>query len=261
MASRPKLLRRADGTLLVQRFAPIRRVEHVLGITVFVMLVLTGFPQRYHDAGWATSLLGFFGGLEQTREIHRIVGLVFAGHAVFHLGAIAIGTLTRRMRLSLLPTPRDLRDAWKMLRYYLGSSKAQPDLPKFDYRQKFEYIGLVLGGLVMLLTGLMLMYPHLVVAWLPGELIPAAQVAHSNEAMLALLVLVIWHAYGASLNPEVFPIDTCIFTGYLTADELKERHAEEYRRLFPAGHNDIETAAGPDDTEPADAQAETPPDG
>lgn len=234
MAS-PTLFKRPDGTLLVERFTPIRRVEHVFGIIVFVLLVLTGFPQRYPDTTWAQALLGLFGGLESTRDTHRVVGYIFAGHAVVHLTAIMVGVLTRKMRLSLLPTTRDFRDAWMTLRYYLGFRRNKPPLPKFDYRQKFEYIGLVLGGLVMIVTGFILMFPNAFATLFPGQLIPAAQVAHSNEAILALLVLVVWHIYSAVFSPEVFPLDTCIFTGYLTAEELEERHEDEFKRLFPNG--------------------------
>ena len=54
--------------------------------------------------------------------------------------------------------------------------------------------------------------------------------------MLAFLVLVIWHIYGAVLSPEVFPIDRSIITGYVSAEELEEHHAQEYDRLFPHGH-------------------------
>ena len=88
----------------------------------------------------------------------------------------------------------------------------------------------------MVASGVVLMYPMLLAQFLPASLIPAAQVAHSNEAMLAFLVLVIWHIYGAVLSPEVFPIDRSIITGYVSAEELEEHHALEYDRLFPNGH-------------------------
>ena len=40
-------------------------------------------------------------------------------------------------------------------------------------------------------------------------------------------------------------MDTCVFTGYLTKDELRERHALEFRRLFPGEpvHGEEETVA------------------
>jgi formate dehydrogenase subunit gamma len=241
--ARARIIKKEDGSVHVERFSPLRRVEHVVAIVTFVTLVVTGFPQRFVEAGWARWLIQAFGGLETARFVHRCAGVVFTAHAVLHIGAIVVGTLSKRMRLTMLPTPRDISDAWQTLRFYLGKREDKPAYPKFDYRQKFEYLGLVLGGLVMISTGLVLMYPAAVATLLPGQVIPASQLAHSNEAMLALLVLVIWHIYGASLSPEVFPLDTTIFTGYLSAEELRERHELEYARLFPEGHSGEHPAA------------------
>ena len=94
-----------------------------------------------------------------------------------------------------------------------------------------------MGGLIMIFSGLILLYPAFTVAFLPGEAIPAARVAHTNEALFAFLVLLIWHLYGSHLSPEVFPMDTSIFTGYISKHELRERHYLEYKRLFP---NEVE---------------------
>lgn len=231
----PRMIRDRNGVVLVERFTPVRRAEHILLMASFLVLALTGFPQKYAEAAWSAWLLGVFGGLDTTRFIHRVSGLVFTVHSLTHILAFVVGTLTKRMRLTMLPTAQDLRDAWQNLRYYLGYRSHPPDLPKFDYRNKFEYIGIVLGGLVMITSGLALMYPTLVVPLLPGEFIAAARVAHTNEALLAMLVLVVWHVYAAHLSPAIFPLDRSIFTGYIPLEELRERHQREYRLLFPNG--------------------------
>jgi formate dehydrogenase subunit gamma len=229
----PKVIRRPDGTVLVERFAPIRRAEHWLVLITFVVLVVTGFPQKFHTTGWARWVFQALGGLDMVRSIHRIAGIVFAVHVSLHVLGFIVGILTHKMRWTMLPVPQDLRDAWQNLQYYLGFRKAPPQFPKFDYRQKFEYLGIVLGGMVMITSGLILLYPIETASLLPGEVIPAALVAHSNEAMLALLVLVVWHVYGSTLSPEVFPGDRSIFNGYIPLHELRERHGREYRRLRP----------------------------
>lgn len=227
-----RIITRKDGTVLVERFTPARRAEHILVLLTFVVLTLTGLPQKF-EGTTANAVLSALGGLDAARTVHRAAGIVFTVHAALHIGTLVVGLLRGRMRWTMLPTLQDLRDALGTLRYYLGLRPRAPLLPKFDYRQKFEYLGMVLGGLVMVASGLLLLYPGQFAAWLPGQLIPAAFVAHSNEAMLALLVLVVWHVYGSHLSPEVFPMDTCVFTGYLTKNELRERHALEFRRLFP----------------------------
>lgn len=45
----------------------------------------------------------------------------------------------------------------------------------------------------MVVSGIVLLFPITVAYWIPGAFIPAALVAHSSEAVLALLVLVVWH--------------------------------------------------------------------
>lgn len=232
----PEIIRLPNGQVMVKRFSLPRRFEHILAIVTFVALIVTGFPQKFDTSNFGHWVLGLFGGLDNARYVHRAFGVLFCLHAITHLMVAILGALRGTMRMSLLPVTQDLRDAWQNLRYYMGYREHGPKLPKFDYRQKFEYIGLVLGGLVMVASGLVLMYPMLLAQFLPASLIPAAQVAHSNEAMLAFLVLVIWHIYGAVLSPEVFPIDRSIITGYVSAEELEEHHALEYDRLFPHGH-------------------------
>jgi len=229
----PRIARRSDGTVIVERFSPARRLEHLFAIATFVALVVTGFPQKFYDTAWAHWLLELLGGLDGVRVVHRVVGLVFAGHLGTHLVVFVVGLLSGRMRPSLVPSIQDLRDAVTNLRYYLGFGTRPADLPKFDYRQKFEYLGLVLGGMVMIVSGLVLYFPRLFVAVLPGEVVPAARVAHSNEALLALVVLAVWHIYGAVLSPEVFPLDRSMVDGWMTAAELEHHHRREWERLFP----------------------------
>lgn len=235
MAS-PEIIQTPDGQVLVKRFSLARRAEHVLALVTFVALVVTGFPQKFDTSAFGHTVLGLLGGLENARLVHRLAGIVFTVHAAIHIAIFVLGGLSGRMRMTLLPVTKDVSDAWENLRYYMGHRKTPPDMPKFDYRQKFEYVGLVLGGLVMVFSGLVLMYPMATASLVPASIIPAAQVAHSNEAMLALLVLLIWHIYSAVLSPEVFPLDRSILTGYITAEELEEHHAAEYKRLFPQGH-------------------------
>ncbi len=62
---------------------------------------------------------------------------------------------------------------------------------------------------------------------LPGVLIPVAKVAHSNEAMMAFLVITVWHFYCAHLAPEVFPVDTSMFTGTIARARNEEEHPPE----------------------------------
>lgn len=218
-----------NGVLV--RFSRKQRIEHVLVMLVFLLLAVTGFPQKFHDTAWARWTVDVIGGLDRMRWLHRAAGILFAVISVFHVTSAALLVLLGKARASLVPTKQDFRDAIGNLRYYLGASKDPAKFDRFDYRQKFEYWGLVLGGMVMVATGFMLLYPGFVARLLPGELIPASKVAHSNEGLMAFLVVITWHIYNAHLNPDVFPFDTSIFTGRISRERMHHEHPLELERI------------------------------
>jgi formate dehydrogenase subunit gamma len=214
------------------RFSRRQRVEHALVMSLFIILAVTGFPQKFSDAGWARGLLALMGGVEFARAAHRFAGIVFALLTIVHLGTAVAFVATGRSKPSMIPGRKDFVDAIKTLRYYLGVSDEQAEFDRFDYRQKFEYWGLVMGGLLMVATGLILYFPLIVTRVLPGVVIPIAKVAHSNEGLMAFLVVITWHIYNAHLNPDVFPFDTAIFTGKIDRHRMATEHPLELRRLI-----------------------------
>lgn len=212
------------------RFTPVQRVEHASMMTLFSVLALTGLPQKFYDHPWAQTLTGWLGGVDSARTIHRGAGLLFAALVVVHVARLIVELSLGRMPLTMVPTRQDFRDAIQTLRYYFGVTDRQARFDRFDYRQKFEYWGLLLGAGVVVGTGLVLLYPMVAARWLPGEVIPAAQVAHSSEGLMAFLVVIVWHVYNAHLNPDVFPFDTSIFTGRISAERMHHEHPIEYER-------------------------------
>lgn len=216
------------------RFEPIQRLEHFLVMTLFTVLALTGIPQKFFDHGWARTLTGWLGGVDTARFLHRGAGILFGLVVVVHLTRVVLLVARGRAGLSLVPTRKDFRDAIVTLRYYLGVSEQQARFDRFDYRQKFEYWGLVLGATVVVATGSVLLYPSALTSVLPGQLVPAAQVAHSNEGLMAFLVVIVWHIYNAHFNPDVFPFDKTIFTGEISLERMRHEHPLEYERVVEA---------------------------
>jgi cytochrome b subunit of formate dehydrogenase len=215
----------------VERFSRQQRTEHLLVMTSFILLALTGFPQKFFEAGFSQFVVNALGGLDRVRWVHRAAGIVFSVLALFHIGAAVFSVLQEKASFALIPNKKDFADAITTLRYYLGLSNEQARFDRYDYRQKFEYWGLVLGGLLMVATGYVLLAPILVTKFFPGDVIPAAKVAHSNEGLMAFLVVITWHIYNAHLNPDVFPFDTSIFTGKVSRHRMEHEHPLELERL------------------------------
>ncbi len=213
------------------RFSRRERLEHLGVMTVFILLSVTGLPQKFYDSGWAQAIIFALGGIDRVRWIHRAAGLAFTLLTLVHLTTTIGLVMLGRAGLSLVPTRQDFQDAIGTLRYYLGASDVQARFDKFDYRQKFEYWGLVLGAVIVISTGLVLLFPIETALFLPGEVIPAAKLAHGNEGLMAFLVVIVWHIYNAHLNPDVFPFDTTIFTGKISEERLRHEHPVEYNRL------------------------------
>jgi formate dehydrogenase gamma subunit len=213
------------------RFSRLQRIEHLLVMVFFIVLVITGLPQEFFEAPWAEWIITGLGGIDTTRFIHRISGILFAALAVWHLGRVTLLVLLRKARPSMVPTFKDFSDAIGMLKYYLGLSEEHPKFDRYDYRQKFEYWGLMIGGIIMIVTGFILYLPIFFTEFLPGVIIPVAKVVHGYEALLAFLVIIIWHMYGAHFNPDVFPFDSSIFTGKISRERMEKEHPLELARL------------------------------
>ncbi len=215
----------------VVRFSKQQRTEHVLVMSTFLVLAITGFPQKFFEAGWSQAVVNGIGGLDRVRWLHRAAGVLFSLLCGFHIASAIFSVLLGKASFALIPSKKDFSDAITTLRYYLGLSNDQARFDRYDYRQKFEYWGLVLGGLLMVATGYVLLAPILVTKLFPGEVIPAAKVAHSNEGLMAFLVVITWHIYNAHLNPDVFPFDTAIFTGKVSRHRMEHEHPLELDRL------------------------------
>jgi cytochrome b subunit of formate dehydrogenase len=220
-------------TVYYRRFTLWQQAQHALVIVLFALLCLTGLPQKFYDSGWALWIVDLLGGIDRTRWVHRAAGVAFSVLLLAHVAVEFWRLVDGRGSLSMVPHRRDFTDAIQMLRYYVGLSDTQPRFDRFDYKQKFEYWGLVLGSIVVVSTGYVLLYPVAVTQWLPGAIVPVAMVAHSNEGLLAFLTIITWHIYSAVLAPEVFPLDTTMFTGRISEERLRHEHPLEHERLAP----------------------------
>jgi formate dehydrogenase subunit gamma len=223
---------RLDASEYAPRFSWWARGQHAAVIVLFGVLLLTGMPQKWPYVEASRWLIERLGGIFVARWLHRMAGVAFAALLMAHLAVAIAGVLSWRMRPSMMFSRQDFRDAIHFLSYCIGYADSQPRFGRFDYRQKFEYWGLVLGGVVMAVTGFILYFPIVTSRVLPAEFIPAAKTMHSYEALLAFLIILVWHLFAVVLSPESFPLDTTIFTGKIGKERLRHEHPLEYEELY-----------------------------
>jgi len=221
----------ADSTNYIVRFSVRQRIEHIALIVIFTALAVTGLLQRFYTGWFAEWAIVRIGGVETVRVIHRIFGGVFTLALFYHLVILTHGLVVKHSRQSMLLTRKDFTDVVDSLRYALGVRSGRPEFGRFNYRQKFEYWGLMFGSVIITATGLILMFPAAVTTILPGQFVAASVVIHGWEATLAVLTIIVWHFYEVMLRPDVFPADTSIFTGKISKQRMAEEHSLEYAEL------------------------------
>jgi cytochrome b subunit of formate dehydrogenase len=196
-------------------------------------LCLTGLPQRYCDADWARGLIFVMGGLDTVRLVHHLFGIMLLFQGIYHIiESVWEFVLAGPRRTAMLPRAQDVKDALGQVAYLAGIRREKPRFGRYDFRHKLEYWSVVWGTLVMAVTGLILLFPIVATSYLPGVIVTASKVAHSYEALLAVLGVALWHFYHAHVAGESFPMDTSIFTGRISAEKMRDEHPLEYEQLM-----------------------------
>ena len=213
------------------RFTLSQRIEHALLLASVTMLCVTGLPQRFVDAAWGQRLISCMGGLDWVRWMHHMFGVMLLSEALYHLIA-SLGELlfARSKAMAMFPRARDFRDAFHQVAHLIGMRAEEPQFGRYDFRHKIEYWSLVWGMLLMGVTGVILLFPTNATRLVPGSIVTASRVAHSYEALLAFLAIVLWHLYNAHFAAESFPMDTSIFTGKISVARMRKEHPLEYEQ-------------------------------
>jgi cytochrome b subunit of formate dehydrogenase len=210
-------------TQAYMRFPIARRIEHWVMMLSFTLLGLTGLPQRFPDAGLSLGILNVLGGIQGVRTIHHTAAIVMMFGTAWHILVMGYSVFVMRDQMSMLPTLQDAKDGLQALLYNIGFAKTYPQMGRYTFEEKMEYWAFVWGAAVMGATGFMMWNPITATQYLPGELIPAAKAAHGNEAVLAVLAIIIWHMYGVHIKR----FNKAMFNGKMTEKDMLHEHPLE----------------------------------
>jgi formate dehydrogenase subunit gamma len=222
---------------LYQRLSLAQRAQHICLAASFIVLVLTGMPLKFAHVGWSHYLHILFGGFAGARIAHRIAAVVMTTtwlwHGVYLLYRWDKAGFSLRS-WTMWPTRKDFVDFVDTVKHYAGLRKEPPQYARFNWKEKFDYFAVYWGMPIMVLSGLVLWFPVFFGNRLTDLGLGVAYIAHSDEALLAFMAILMWHLYNAHFDPEHFPMSSVWLSGELTESEIEREHPLEKAKLDSA---------------------------
>jgi cytochrome b subunit of formate dehydrogenase len=215
----------------VMRMSLHFRVAHGLVIVSFPTLVITGFALTYPESWWAAPLLALENGFNFRGGVHRAAAVVLLLATLYHLIHLIRVPPDRVFLRQMWPRLKDATDLIGMIRYNLGRSPRRPTFSMFNYAEKAEYWAFMWGTVVMAVTGFVLWFNNLSLAYLPKWVSDAATTIHFWEAVLATGSILIWHFYMVIFDPDVYPMERAWLTGKVSADHLRHTRPSYFQKL------------------------------
>lgn len=240
------------------RFTPFERFLHLLVVTSFLLLVITGMPLKFYYANWARILFDWIGGPDVARSLHRLGALITFLYFGLHLIDLAREFWARRgtvrdpatgrfsvKRLwgalfspdSMVPSLQDWRDFIAHQKWFFGKGE-KPQFDRWTYWERFDYFAVFWGVAIIGASGLIMWIPDTVTRFVPGWIINIAMVVHSDEALLAAGFIFTFHFFNTHFRLEKFPMDTVIFSGRISKTEMLHERRRWYDRLVAEGRLD-----------------------
>jgi len=223
--------RRRMRNPMMTRMTTNQRWQHLILLSSFIVLVITGFALKFPNS-WYAAVLGM--GEHLRSVIHRLAGVILIAAGIYHIFYLAKTREGRRLVFDLAPCPKDAFDAWGTMLYYLGLSKIKPKYGRFNYAEKAEYWALVWGTALMAVTGIMLWAKVWVGDLLARWWVDVATSVHFYEAILATLAILVWHFYQVFFDPDVYPMNWAWWDGKMPVEHYRHEHELDTESLAAA---------------------------
>ena len=209
------------------------RVQHLNLFINFTILVITGFTLKYPETFGFSVISDIAKGMTYRGLLHRLSGVAVLTLGGYHVLYLLFTKRGRGILIDMIPGLKDVKDLWETLKnnFFINRPAKVLKMPRFNYREKLEYLGLIWGTIVMTVTGFILWFKTQWLMYFPMWTWNLAQVIHLYEAYLATLTIIVWHFYSVVFNPDVYPMSWAWITGDLTEHEMEEEHGLELERM------------------------------
>jgi cytochrome b subunit of formate dehydrogenase len=240
-----------DDDEVFTRFTPFERFLHLLVVTSFLLLTITGMPLKFYYTNWAKVIFNLIGGADVARSLHHFGAVITFAYFGLHLCAL-VGMLWRNrqtvfhpetgrfepLRLvrsvfgpdSMVPSLQDWHDFIDHQKWFFGKGP-RPQFDRWTYWERFDYFAVFWGVAIIGFSGMVLWFPKFFTTFLPGWIINVSLVVHSDEALLAAGFIFTFHFFNTHFRIEKFPMDTVIFSGRISKTEMLHERKRWYDRL------------------------------
>lgn len=218
--------------VVFERFNIHLRLQHIGLFTSFIVLTVTGLPIKFEQSAVSQWVVSLFGNFDTMLAVHLAAGVVMLVAFFYHLLYLVISPVVlKKVSWAVVPGPKDFVDVFQDVQYFVGLRKDPPRFGRYSYKEKFDYWAVFWGMAIMGGSGLMMWFPQIAAQYMPRWVIDCARYAHTDEAILAISAIFIWHFFNVHLHPKVFPMNPVWYKGTLTREEMEEEHPLELERI------------------------------
>ncbi|HSM20723.1 MAG TPA: cytochrome b/b6 domain-containing protein, partial [Rubrivivax sp.] len=144
----------------VRRFTGGQMAVHVTIILTFLLLAATGLPLKFPETEWSKPIVDLLGGAAMAGWLHRLAGAITFGYFAVHIGMVLYDILVKKERgyfwgpKSMVPNLKDGQDFIGNIKYFLYLGP-KPQLDRWAYWEKFDYLAVFWGVAIIGFSGLM----------------------------------------------------------------------------------------------------------
>jgi cytochrome b subunit of formate dehydrogenase len=211
-----------------ERLNPSERLQHFLILTTFFTLVLTGFALKFK---WSIPFLPDATNVALRGTVHRVAAVLMVATCIYHMLYVILTPRGRDHFVQMMPRLQDAKDVVGMFQYYVGMSAHKPRFGRFSYIEKVEYLALIWGSIVMIVTGFLLWFPDETLKHHPMWELDVVTIIHFYEAILATLAIFVWHLYYVIINPDFAPLSFTWIDGKLSRYDMEHEHPLELEEI------------------------------